>query len=198
MYQGQIVETGSVMGYFCEAPTSLHQRTAGLPPPAPPAPAPTAHRGGLYGSGARRRWVRPKSKRNPWMRGGVQGLPSAVVPDEMRRPTGIRKNGPLLRVENLQVGYPSGVFGKTRRHVMAVNRMCPLRFSGRNLWPGGGVGLRQNHPGPRPAAAGPSPGGACLVQWPGCLGPAGQSAAASCGAICKSSFKIPLAPSTPA
>jgi len=31
-------------------------------------------------------------------------------------------NGPLLAVENLQVGYPvRGVFGKTRRYVMAVN-----------------------------------------------------------------------------
>jgi peptide/nickel transport system ATP-binding protein len=33
-------------------------------------------------------------------------------------------NGPLLAVENLQVGYPvRGVFGKTRRHVMAVQNV---------------------------------------------------------------------------
>jgi peptide/nickel transport system ATP-binding protein len=34
----------------------------------------------------------------------------------------LEANGPLLAVENLRVGYPvRGVFGNTRRHVMAVN-----------------------------------------------------------------------------
>jgi peptide/nickel transport system ATP-binding protein len=34
----------------------------------------------------------------------------------------LTQNGPLLTIENLQVGYPvRGVFGKTRRYVMAVN-----------------------------------------------------------------------------
>lgn len=37
------------------------------------------------------------------------------------RAEALEANGPLVAVENLQVGYPiRGVFGKTRRHVMAV------------------------------------------------------------------------------
>ena len=42
--------------------------------------------------------------------------------DLQQRLETLEANGPLLAVENLRVGYPvRGVFGNTRRHVMAVN-----------------------------------------------------------------------------
>ena len=42
--------------------------------------------------------------------------------DLQQRIESLEANGPLLAVENLRVGYPvRGVFGGTRRHVMAVN-----------------------------------------------------------------------------
>lgn len=46
-----------------------------------------------------------------------------VTPAELQqRLAHLESNGPLLTVENLQVGYPvRGVFGNTRRYVMAVN-----------------------------------------------------------------------------
>jgi peptide/nickel transport system ATP-binding protein len=43
----------------------------------------------------------------------------------------IEQQGPLLRVENLQVGYPiRGVFGNTQRYVMAVNNVSFEVFQG--------------------------------------------------------------------
>lgn len=50
-------------------------------------------------------------------------LYSQVTPAEQaQRLSHLESQGPLLTVENLQVGYPvRGVFGNTRRYVMAVN-----------------------------------------------------------------------------
>ncbi|HEY9738574.1 MAG TPA: ABC transporter ATP-binding protein [Trichocoleus sp.] len=51
----------------------------------------------------------------------MQEVSDAEIRDRTAR---LEKNGPLLTVENLQVGYPvRGVFGNTRRYVMAVNKV---------------------------------------------------------------------------
>jgi peptide/nickel transport system ATP-binding protein len=73
-------------------------------------------------------------------------------------------------VENLQVGYPvRGVFG-TRRHVMAVNDVSFQIQKGETFGLVGRVGLRQNHPGPGPAAVGAHHGGKIWFEGPGCSG----------------------------
>ena len=64
---------------------------------------------------------------------GVDALASERVSpiEAQERLQMLENNGPLLRVENLQVGYPvRGVFGNTQRYVMAVNDVSFEVFQG--------------------------------------------------------------------
>jgi len=56
---------------------------------------------------------------------GVKAYETVISAEEMAaRLAAIEQQGPLLKVENLQVGYPiRGVLGNTRRYVMAVNNV---------------------------------------------------------------------------
>jgi peptide/nickel transport system ATP-binding protein len=197
MYQGEIVETGSVWEIF-RTPTSLHQRAAGLPPPAPPAAALLPTVAILWKKwAAMERW-QIRDQRS-WMPPPWPGSSSRSVMKLRDPPEALTKNGPLLRVENLQVGYPvRGVFGKARRHVMAVNDVSFPDSEGRNLWLGGGIGLRQNYPGPCPVDGWcPALGGKIWFKGQDVLA-ALLANCVNCGGICKSFFKIPSVPSTPA
>jgi peptide/nickel transport system ATP-binding protein len=120
MYQGQIVETGSVWDIFAQ---SQHPYTKGLL-----ACRPLPHqRLRQLPTVADFMEVVPDAAGNPVIKErpldtAGEAQRAEVSRDEMRdRLRGLEKNGPLLRVENLQVGYPvRSVFGTTRRHVMAV------------------------------------------------------------------------------
>jgi peptide/nickel transport system ATP-binding protein len=105
MYQGQIVETGSVWDIFAQP---QHPYTKGLL-----ACRPLPHqRLRQLPTVADFMEVVPDAAGNPVIKerpldttGEARG--AEVSSDEMRdRLRGLEKNGPLLRVENLQVGYP--------------------------------------------------------------------------------------------
>jgi peptide/nickel transport system ATP-binding protein len=107
MYQGEIVETGSVWEIFSNP---QHPYTKGLLACRPRPDQrlqllPTVS--GLYGGGRQRGWLPPFAKRT------MDSHPGPVPGPGHRcrlKPSGCRpleaKNGPLLAVENLQVGYP--------------------------------------------------------------------------------------------
>jgi peptide/nickel transport system ATP-binding protein len=62
----------------------------------------------------------------------LQTFQSVITAEESaERLQAVQRQGPLLRVENLQVGYPiRGVFGNTERYVMAVNGVSFEVFQG--------------------------------------------------------------------
>ncbi|TVQ06207.1 MAG: ABC transporter ATP-binding protein [Leptolyngbya sp. DLM2.Bin27] len=134
MYQGKIVEAGPVWDIFAQprhpytkgllaCRPQPHQRLRLLPTvtdfmaveaqgSAPNAPANGAQP--LSGSPAVIR------ERVPDAQTQARFAPLTEAELTARAET-LAANGPLLAVENLRVGYPvRGVFGKTRRHVMAV------------------------------------------------------------------------------
>jgi peptide/nickel transport system ATP-binding protein len=134
MYQGRIVETGSVWDIFAQP---QHPYTKGLL-----ACRPTPHQRlrhlptvadfmEVVADGAGTVTLRERTTDSPsGSPAGSSAGSSAVAPAEISaaemgdRLRQLEKNGPLLRVENLQVGYPvRGVLGTTRRYVMAVNNV---------------------------------------------------------------------------
>lgn len=122
MYQGQIVENGSVWDIFNNP---QHPYTKGLLACRPRPNKRLRHlptvsdfmevvpgtNGGLH--------IQEKVHSDD----ELQVFQSVVTAEEAAaRLQAIEQQGPLLRVENLQVGYPiRGVFGNTQRYVMAVN-----------------------------------------------------------------------------
>jgi len=122
MYQGNIVETGSVWEIFSNP---QHPYTKGLLACRPKPdqrlqllPTVADYMEVEDGNGAGP-IIREKT-----MDEATQARFQAQVTeaDLQQRIESLEANGPLLAVENLRVGYPvRGVFGGTRRHVMAVN-----------------------------------------------------------------------------
>ena len=122
MYQGNIVESGSVWKIFSNP---QHPYTKGLLACRPKPdqrlrllPTVADYMEVEDGNGAGP-IIREKT-----MDEATQARFQAQVTDadQQQRMATLEANGPLLAVENLRVGYPvRGVFGKTRRHVMAVN-----------------------------------------------------------------------------
>ena len=131
MYQGRIVEYGPVWDIFSNPqhpytrgllacrPTP-HQRLRQLPTVGDFMEVTTAEDGAIQ--------IVEKAQAQE-----VQDVSALVVsPEETAaRLKAIEQKGPLLRVENLQVGYPvRGVFGGTQRYVMAVNDVSFEIFEG--------------------------------------------------------------------
>jgi peptide/nickel transport system ATP-binding protein len=122
MYQGNIVETGSVWEIFSNP---QHPYTKGL---LACRPKPD-QRLQLLPTVADYMEVEDGNGAGPIIREKImdeatQARFQAQVTevDLQQRMVTLEANGPLLAVENLRVGYPvRGVFGGTRRHVMAVN-----------------------------------------------------------------------------
>jgi len=122
MYQGRIVETGAVWDIFSNP---QHPYTKGLlacrPKPDQrlrllPTVADYMEVEASNGAGPT---IREKT-----MDSATRDRFQAQVTDAdlAQRLQALEANGPLLAVKNLRVGYPvRGVFGNTRRHVMAVN-----------------------------------------------------------------------------
>jgi len=124
MYQGEIVEYGSVWEIFSNPqhpytkglmacrPTP-NQRLQQLPTVSDFMEVVPAADGTLE--------IREKAHDSS----GVKAYETVVSAEEMAaRLAAIEQQGPLLKVENLQVGYPiRGVLGNTRRYVMAVNNV---------------------------------------------------------------------------
>ncbi|MGB3311546.1 MAG: ABC transporter ATP-binding protein [Nodosilinea sp.] len=124
MYQGNIVESGPVWDIFAQP---QHPYTKGLLACRPQPnqrlrllPTITdfmttemgAPNGSQSGTALHERTLDAEAQ--------ARFAPVTEAELETRAET-LAANGPLLAVENLQVGYPvRGVFGKTRRHVMAV------------------------------------------------------------------------------
>jgi len=119
MYQGRIVETGTVWEIFANP---QHPYTKGLlacrpQPDQRLRQLPTvADFMEVVETSAGKVRLQEKPHDN-------FGTPATVSAEEMQqRLAALENQGPLLRVENLQVGYPiRGMFGNTRRYVMAVN-----------------------------------------------------------------------------
>ncbi|WP_008308711.1 ABC transporter ATP-binding protein [Leptolyngbya sp. PCC 6406] len=122
MYQGKIVETGPVWDIFAQP---QHPYTKGL---LACRPLPSQRLRQLPTVADFMELV-PNKTGTPTIRerdqnpDQVAAWEQEISPQEIRdRLQTLEKNGPLLRVENLQVGYPiRGIFGNTRRYVMAVN-----------------------------------------------------------------------------
>jgi peptide/nickel transport system ATP-binding protein len=122
MYQGKIVESGSVWDIFSNP---QHPYTKGLLACRPKPdqrlrllPTVADYMEVEDGNGA------GPTIREKTMDAATQAKFQAQVneADLEERLRVLEANGPLLAVENLRVGYPvRGVFGNTRRHVMAVN-----------------------------------------------------------------------------
>jgi len=124
MYQGEIVEYGSVWEIFSNPqhpytkglmacrPTP-NQRLQQLPTVSDFMEVVPAADGTLE--------IREKAHDSS----GVKAYETVISAEEMAaRLAAIEQQGPLLKVENLQVGYPiRGVLGNTRRYVMAVNNV---------------------------------------------------------------------------
>ena len=113
MYQGEIVETGSVFDIFAHP---QHPYTKGLLACRPQPDQrlrllPTV--ADFMASDGREKSLDADHQ---------QRFAPVTEAELQARAQRLDTNGPLLAVENLQVGYPvRGVFGKTRRYVMAVN-----------------------------------------------------------------------------
>ncbi|WP_193365050.1 ATP-binding cassette domain-containing protein [Neosynechococcus sphagnicola] len=87
----------------------------------------------------------------------------AEIPPEVltQRLTTLQQQSPLLSVHHLQVAFPvRGLWGETKRYTLAVNDVSFDVYPGGNPGIGGGVGLRQNHPGAHAVALDPP------CQWP--------------------------------
>jgi peptide/nickel transport system ATP-binding protein len=135
MYQGKIVEAGPVWDIFAQP---QHPYTKGLlacrPQPnqrlrllptvadfmaidtSGPVPNGATPQNGQSGNGA----APILSERQFDAKAQARFAPITEAELQTRAAT-LAANGPLLAVEDLQVGYPvRGVFGKTRRHIMAV------------------------------------------------------------------------------
>ncbi|MGF1522244.1 MAG: ABC transporter ATP-binding protein [Leptolyngbyaceae cyanobacterium] len=135
MYQGQIVEAGSVWDIFSNP---QHPYTKGLLACRPmpnqrlrqlPTVADfmvtsvnTAGETVLIEKGDAERSSNSASP----------AVPEQITPEEAAaRLQRLEKNGPLLRVENLEVGYPiRGVFGYNKRYAMAVSGVSFEVFQG--------------------------------------------------------------------
>ncbi len=133
MYQGKIVEAGPVWDIFAQP---QHPYTKGLLacrpqpnqrlrrlPTVADFMAIEAHGAGINATNG----SQPLNGSTPVIRERVldaeaQARFAPLTEAELTtRAEALSASGPLLAVENLQVGYPvRGVFGKTRRHVMAV------------------------------------------------------------------------------
>jgi peptide/nickel transport system ATP-binding protein len=122
MYRGEIVETGSVWEIFSNP---QHPYTKGLLAcrPRPDQrlkllPTVSDFMEEVGGNGAA-----PEIREKKLDATTLAHFQQQVSDAELKtRAEALTKNGPLLTVENLQVGYPiRGVFGKARRYVMAVN-----------------------------------------------------------------------------
>lgn len=131
MYQGQIVEYGSVWDIFSNP---QHPYTKGLL-----ACRPQPHqRLRQLPTVSDFMEVVPNEAGNPEIRekshdeNEVLAFQAVVTAEESaERLRHIEQQGPLLRVEHLQVGYPiRGVFGNTQRYVMAVNNVSFEVFQG--------------------------------------------------------------------
>lgn len=120
MYQGQIVETGSVWDIFSNP---QHPYTKGLLACRPRPDQrlrllPTVADFMTVEANGGRPTIREKV-----LDESAQARFAPLTPAELdSRAQTLAASGPLLAVENLKVGYPvRGVFGKTQRYVMAVN-----------------------------------------------------------------------------
>ena len=122
MYQGKIVEFGPVLDLFS---TPQHPYTKGLLACRPrpdqrlrllPTVADFMEVSSDNGAGLQ---IREKSLNADQQ----QRINAQISEAELQtRLQTLETNGPLLSVDNLQVGYPiRGVFGRTHRYVMAVN-----------------------------------------------------------------------------
>ncbi|MGF1457540.1 MAG: ABC transporter ATP-binding protein [Leptolyngbyaceae cyanobacterium] len=130
MYQGQIVEQGPVWEIFANPQRaytkgllacrpSPHERLQRLPTVADFMEVVDGDNGKTE--------LHEKPQDGPIA--AYQTVVSAA--ESAARLAAITQRGPLLKVENLQVGYPiRGVFGNTQRHVMAVNHVSFEVFQG--------------------------------------------------------------------
>ncbi|NER80449.1 MAG: ABC transporter ATP-binding protein [Leptolyngbya sp. SIO1D8] len=126
MYQGKIVESGSVWNIFSNP---QHPYTKGL---LACRPQPDQHLRRLptvtdfmaTTVNAEGETVLVEKEAVQQTSNGIGPVsPIQITPEETeQRLHSLEENGPIMTVENLQVGYPvRGVFGNTRRYVMAVN-----------------------------------------------------------------------------
>lgn len=120
MYQGQIVETGSVWEIFSNP---QHPYTKGLLACRPRPDQrlrllPTVADYMMVDTNGGSPTIREKV-----LDESAQARFAPLTPAELdSRAQTLAASGPLLAVENLKVGYPvRGVFGKTQRYMMAVN-----------------------------------------------------------------------------
>ncbi|MGD1862227.1 MAG: ABC transporter ATP-binding protein [Leptolyngbyaceae cyanobacterium] len=131
MYQGQIVEYGSVWEIFANP---QHPYTKGL---LACRPTPNQRLRQLPTVSDFMEVV-PDADGTPQIReklqdaNGVKAYETVITPAESAaRLEAIAQQGPLLKVENLQVAYPiRGVFGNTQRYVKAVNDVSFEVFEG--------------------------------------------------------------------
>ncbi len=122
MYQGQIVENGSVWDIFNNP---QHPYTKGLLACRPQPNQRLRHLPTVSDfmevvpNGNGRLQIQEKQHDAEALKAFQSVVSAAEVTARLQA---IEQRGPLLRVENLQVGYPvRGIFGNTERYVMAVN-----------------------------------------------------------------------------
>lgn len=131
MYQGEIVEYGPVLDIFSNPQhpytkgllacrPSTHERLRQLPTVSDFMEV-IVDASGL-----------PQIQAKVHENGQILAFQSVVSAEESaERLQTVQKQGPILRVEDLKVGYPiRGVFGNTQRHVMAVNGVSFEIFQG--------------------------------------------------------------------
>jgi peptide/nickel transport system ATP-binding protein len=137
MYQGKIVEQGSVLQIFSNP---QHPYTKGLL-----ACRPRPDRRLIYlptvsdfmevvtnASGDRQ--IREKHSETHESLDGVTNLQEVSEADIQRRLSALQLKSPLLEVRNLEVAFPvRGVFGETQRYVMAVNGVSFEVYPGETL-----------------------------------------------------------------
>ncbi|HEY9699621.1 MAG TPA: ABC transporter ATP-binding protein [Trichocoleus sp.] len=140
MYQGKIVESGSVWQIFSDP---QHPYTKGLL-----ACRPQPHRRlrvlptvadfmELSNSPTGELIIREKSlslEQALSEAADGNGAINSEITDADRRCTELQQQSPLLSVQNLQVGYPvRGVFGQTQRYLMAVDHVSFAVYPGETL-----------------------------------------------------------------
>jgi peptide/nickel transport system ATP-binding protein len=122
MYQGEIVETGSVWEIFA---SPQHPYTKGLLACRPRPDQrlrllPTVADFMTVDTNGSRPVIQEKTPDEA----ALARFAPVSDAELAARAEAMATSGPLLAVENLQVGYPvRGVFGKTRRYLMAVNNV---------------------------------------------------------------------------
>ncbi|MEL6384123.1 MAG: ABC transporter ATP-binding protein, partial [Cyanobacteria bacterium J06626_18] len=135
MYQGQIVESGPVWEIFANP---QHPYTKGLLA-CRPMPnqrlrqLPTVSDFMAVSVNAQGETViSEKRDAEQSSNGASSAIPKQITPEEAAaRLQRLEKNGPLLRAENLEVGYPiRGVFGYNKRYAMAVSGVSFEVFQG--------------------------------------------------------------------